>query len=441
MIGEDKLLMSMQLGPLNETERELQLQDWLVLARLLIEPTFFQPFEQTPEAFDLSIFKQQVANSLDKGESWFVIGDSTSEFSFRYANQQLVIKNIIDRALFEQKRELIEDYIQLKMGQNGVFAYLRAYDEFIFNNTEHIEQRQLFESAEAIEKYPKIKSMDDEIVVDCNQFPGYDLFYRGLCLTSCWEMYYSEAYYQIIPKPIFLEVQQVEEVHQLNEQVIRVRLYRDPFNWKERSNVLFQQYYRDQLGFDHIAWDNGIGLLKEPFVEYAYAENTIQSVQYQNEKMQPIQKKDASFFITRSYNVENQHSNERRIRGTLNAQAYFPWVDETRSQMMNYKVIDPTASLDDGVEAYDYYIREYLEINVEDPNYENYLTILRIYVPEEAFAAFPMEQLKERWKDITIRRLKKKNNTIKFDLKKGDNHLRVIFMDFKKLEQLTSQKI
>lgn len=62
-------------------------------------------------------------------------------------------------------------------------------------------------------------------------------------------------------------------------------------------------------------------------------------------------------FCNKSYDIQQGDYKERRVRGTLNAQAYFPWVDENRSRMMCYKVIDPTVALDNGIEAYCYYIR------------------------------------------------------------------------------------
>mgnify|MGYP000275140339 FL=1 len=184
------------------------------------------------------------------------------------------------------------------------------------------------------------------------------------------------------------------------------------------------------------------GLLKPPFVEYIYTDHTIQSVQYQNAQMQPVPKKNASFFVTKSYDIQQGDYKERRVRGTLNAQAYFPWVDENRSRMMCYKVIDPTVALDNGIEAYCYYIREYLEVEVTDEKYQEYLLSLRIYVPSESLSELPLKEVKHRLSDVTFKRIKKKRRNIQFDVKKVEQHLRVQFLDYRELEQLiTLQKI
>ena len=42
MIGEDKLLMTIQLTDLNEEEKKQEISDWAILTRLLIQPTFIR---------------------------------------------------------------------------------------------------------------------------------------------------------------------------------------------------------------------------------------------------------------------------------------------------------------------------------------------------------------------------------------------------------------
>lgn len=442
MIGEDKLLMTIQLTDLDDEEKKQEISDWAVLTRLLIQPTFIRSFTQQADPYNLRKLQGKIMLASVRDESWLVVGNDENECSFRLEGNQLLIKNVLAISVFKENQFLIRDFIQKKMIAHGVFAYMRAYSEFIYHNTKQIPQRLLFETMDEIERLPKRKQKNGDVVVDCNQFPGYDLFYQGLCFTSCWEMYYSHYYHQIIPKPIFLDTQQVEKVKELDNEVIYIQLYRDPFNWQKTNNQLFQSYFRDQLGFDHLAWDNGVGLLKPPFVEYIYTDHTIQSVQYQNAQMQPVPKKNASFFVTKSYDIQGGNYKERRVRGTLNAQAYFPWVDENRARMMCYKIIDPTVALDNGIEAYCYYIREYLEVEVTDEKYQDYLLSLRIYVPSEALPDLPLKEIKHRLSDIAFKRIKKKRRSVQFDVKKGEKHLRVQFLDYRELEQLiTLQKI
>lgn len=287
-----------------------------------------------------------------------------------------------------------------------------------------------------------MKGVSGEVIIDCNQFSGYDLSHEGLRFTSCWEMYYSPHYYRMIPKQVFLDIQQVEYVKEHQNGIISVQIYRDPFKWQEAVNLQFQMYYRDQLGFDHLAWDNGVGILKAPFIEYVYTEQSIQTIQYQNEKMQSTQKKYASFFVTRSYNFVKDEYREKRIKGRLNTQAYFLWIDEQRAQMMFYKIIDPRISLDNGIEAYCYYIREYLEISVEDEKYQEYLVTLRFYIPSENLMQLPLNEIREKLSYIKFKRFRRRRGRFSFDLKKGGNHLRVEIYDDSRLNKFaTLQKI
>lgn len=438
---ENKLLMTIQLTELNQFEKKNQIEDWLAFIRLLITPSYFQSSHQGMRPFELKRFHQVLLQEGPLDFGWFIIGNDGNEFSIHFDGKEIVMKNIFQKQLMDKHAAVIRDYIRTKMFQHGVFAYLRPYDEFVYNNTTDIDERLLIETKEEIRLLPKIKRADGEIIVDCNQFSGYDLSYQGLCFTSCWEMYYSSYYYRVIPKQIFLDVQQVEWVKEYESQVVAVQLYRDPFNWKAEVNQQFQAYYRDQLGFDHLAWDNGVGLLKTPFIEYAYTDKSVQSVQYQNRMMQPATKKKATFFVTRNYNFEKDEYKEKRIKGALNTQAYFPWVDEQRAQMMSYKVIDPSITLDNGIQAYCYYIREYLKVAVEDEKYQEYLLILRLYVPSDILKKVPLDEIREELSDIKFKRFRKRRGRLAFDVKKDIHHLRVEILDYPKLEQLaTAQK-
>ncbi|OJG82775.1 hypothetical protein RV14_GL002067 [Enterococcus ratti] len=440
-MGCDKLMMNIQLTNVSRSQIKKEINDWLVFIRIIFEPSFFQSSHQIKQPFDWQTFSREAIKECYFLSGNLSVGDDYNECNIYFKDQQLLIKNILKKESFFLNESVIRDYVKIKMEKNGIFAYIRAYDEFIYHNTKEINERFTFETAEEIERLPKMKGLSNKIVIDCNQFPGYDLFYEGMCFTSCWEMYYSSHYYQMIPKQMFLEVQQVEYIKEYQNEVIEIQLYRDPFKWQEAVNLHFQVYYRDQLGFDHLAWDNGVGVLKAPFVEYAYTNCGIQSVQYQNEYMQPTQKKLAVFFVTRNYHAEKNECCEKRVKGRLNAQAYFPLKDEERAQMMFCKAIDPRISLDNGIEAYCYYIREYLEISVEDEQYKEYLAVLRLYVPAENVRRVPLNEIRKRLPDIKFKRFRKRRKFFSFDVKKGENHLRVEFYNDPRLNKFeTLQK-
>lgn len=61
------------------------------------------------------------------------------------------------------------------------------------------------------------------------------------------------------PKPIFLDTQQVEKVKELDNEVIYIQLYRDPFNWQKQTISSSNPILETSLGLTTLlgitAWD------------------------------------------------------------------------------------------------------------------------------------------------------------------------------------------
>lgn len=438
MKEEEKLLLSIQYRLLEEQAIRKHIQDWLVFVRILFEPEKMIINEQEQGLFSLTRCLEILKRAGNREDITLHVSDGENESSFRLVSGNLLERHLLTGALFKSCRKLILDYTEVQMKTKGLFGYLRSYTEYLYHNADTMAKRLQFQTAAEITCLPKIKRPDGNVVIDCNQFPGYDIFYKGFCLTSCWRMYFSCDYHNVIPLAVIEDVQQVEHVVRISPEVILVELYRDPFHWQRECNLRYQRLFRDQLGIDQLAWDNGIGVLREPFIEYAYSDNLIQTVQYQNDRLQPTGKKAATHFVTRTFDLIRDQQQVKRVRGTLNAQAYFPWVDEQRMKMMNYLVLNPAYALDDGLQAYKFYIRNYLEIEIDpkDGRYHEYLVVLNIYLPDEQAESIPYQQLKQELSDIKFSRLKKRKGERYFDLKKGKNHLRVNFVKASTMPQL-----
>jgi hypothetical protein len=412
-------------------------EDWLSLVRILIQPSFIRIENEQPQPFDLHKIKNAISLLGEDSEVTWLVGNEIDEFSFSLFKGRILEKYLISDNLFWGNHELIKDYLLNKMTfYTGIISYLRSYSEYQYSNVANIKERQNFETEEEIKELPKLKTMSGEQKIDCNQFAGYDIFFKGLCLTSCWHIYFGSVYYSMIPKQIFKEIQQVEFVKEHENEVIEIQLFKNPYNWKHERNLGFQRLFRDQLGIDQLVWDNGTGLLREAYIEYVYPKNFIHTVQYQNDSLQPTRKKEASHFITRTYDLVHETYQEKRVKGALNAQAFFPWIDESQLKMVAYKVIDPELTLDSGLEAYSYYIRDYLEIDVIDDKYPEYEATLRFYIPQNQLTQIPFDQIFERFPDVKIGPVKQKKDAISVELKKEKNHLRVLFLAYEKLEEL-----
>lgn len=77
--------------------------------------------------------------------------------------------------------------------------------------------------------------------------------------------------------------------------------------------------------------------------------------------------------------------------------------------------------LDKGIDAYSYYINEYLNVEAPDEMYQDYLTSLRIYLPTKFLADFPIEEIRNRLSEIQFKRIRKRRGRLSFDAVQGKN--------------------
>lgn len=430
-----KIYMVMTRVNVSLNELKQDVFDWLSLLRIVTIPETYRFGDEEVRQFSLQAITSQIQHLTEEENLWIKVNAESGEFQLHISKLTLREQTILAGSTFSAYQTMIEDYYDTRMVRNGMYGYIRSLDDYLYNNVENIEKRT-FETDSEIKQLPKRYDHKKAVIIDCNQLAGYDVYFKGLCLTSCWKMYYSSLYTQIIPKPIFMEVQQVQAIEELGSQVFKITLFSDPFNWDLPVNQKYQRLFRDQMGYDQLAWNNGTGVLRPPFIEYAFVEEVIQTVQYQNNYYQPVEKKNATYFVTRSYDNRRQKYVVNRTKGILNAQAYFPWIDEKSRKMMNYRVLDPKMAIDDGLSAYEFYIRQFLEINVLDKKYEDFVSVLRFYLPKEAIQQLPLDALWDKLFDVNISNLKQKESSTRFDLEKAKNRLHVVFLDSSYLETI-----
>ncbi|MFV0558302.1 MAG: hypothetical protein ACK5MW_06650 [Enterococcus sp.] len=441
MVTEGRMYATIQYVALDQSLIHEHINDWLSLARILYEPLHMKIWDGEKEAFSLTKLKQLLQELPPHEDLSIALWSDENQSSLFLINGSLLEKHLVTKGVFFENKFLLNSYLEAQMQKRGLFAYVRSFNEYIYHNTRRISDRLQFETPSKVEQLPKVKDKLGEIQIDCNQFAGYDIYYRGFCLTSCWQMYFSPRYRKLFPLEIIEDIQQVEEVSKLEHGILKIVLHKDPYKWDEPQNLAYQRLFRDQIGIDQLVWDNGIGVLREPFVEYVFTDYMIQTVQYQNERLQPTQKNKATHFVTRTYDLLHNDYKERRVAGVLNARAYFPWVDEEGMKMMNYIVVTPEYTLDEGLAAYEFYLRRYLEIDVEDPRYQHYLVVLNIYIPDRFVHEVPYQHLKNEMLDIKFSRLKKRKDRVFFNLKKKNNHLRVNFINISSLEKIKNQEM
>ncbi|MDR2464826.1 MAG: hypothetical protein LBD38_00930 [Streptococcaceae bacterium] len=435
----NEMKMLGQFVDFNIHELQTAVADWFILLRIVSNPQTFQIGEEEMKVFSPEMVLEHVRNiQMEDDFEWKVLANE-GRFRIHVFKGTLFIENIYTWEAFEKNQLIILDYFEHRMQEFGFYGYIRSMDEYNYHNVSSLEERKIFEDEEELKQHALMYSQKHELQVDCSQFSGFDSFYRGYLLTSCWKFYMGGYYSKIIPPQMIRELQQVEGIKDFGGNLFCITLYKHPQNWDKPVNLKYQRNLRDQLGIDFISWNNGVGSLKEPMIEFSFTDREVHTVQYLSQQGQPIEKKKASNFITRTYDFENDEYFENRMHGRLNTQAFFPWVNGEEKIQMNYKVLHPEMTLDDGLSAYEYYIREYLELeNIEDSAKEKFESILIFYLAEENLRKLPIQNIKDRLTDVFFKqkKVKAENNGKKFPgfkLKKGKNKLTVIFYDFEQM--------
>ncbi|KAF1306043.1 hypothetical protein [Candidatus Enterococcus willemsii] len=412
--------------------------DSLALGRILFTPQFIE-FNHVQQPFTLAL-QQEILSKIKTGQEFTLrIYDQQSETVIQQINQIVLERHYLTKEQFMTKGNILFDYMDERM-KLARFGYLRPYDEFLYHNIEKITYRAMVEEEQVTARHPKKRDKTGEIIVDGYYFAGYDIFYLGFCFTSCWRMYFGEDYSTILPLDLLREVQQVEQVKDIHTNTVFIELYRNPYLWDHPQNLEYQRRFRDQLGIDQLSRMDGVGVLKEPYVEFQIAQPIHQIIQYQNDFFQPVPKHQATHFVTWMYNPLTKKQKISRVKGVLNAQAFFPIIDDRRKRMADMVTLFLEQTIDEGLEAYEYYIRNHLEIEFHDKKYATYTPVLTFVLADEVLAELPLQKLQRNMPDVSFSSEKKQKNKRSVKLIKDSNTLEVEFLPLSIIYQKKSEQ-
>lgn len=383
------------------TELSEIVYDWYVLNKIISSPhellietsNNLSSFSEKEFTSMLQSIKQdETATKLLQEKHTYIIKTPLGESRLILEEARVIEYFLVNHKKFKQQNVVILDYLDHKMTVCGKYAYVRDYAEYLMNNLEIIKEREE-KVPEELEKVRLMKDDEGQTQIDCSQFFGYDLFYKNLCFTSCWKMWFSDDYYHIVPKQAFLDVQQVDDVKELFGNVVRITIFDEPLEWAKEPNYTYQKLFRRQLGFEQLEWSNGVGVLHEPFVEFIKNRNVTQMIQYQNKQMQPSEKTDAVHFTTRTFNYEQNFYAENRCYGKLNSQAYFPFTTGKNNDQLAYWILNTEYSVDDGEDSFLFYIDYYLKAKKSYFKMGDNRTKLYFYLRRDLLEKVPRKRL------------------------------------------------
>lgn len=427
-----RLYIAHKTVPLSQKQRQTLVLDSVFFLRYLADDLkIISPFYQDFSTFFEELKNEEVA--LNHRHFYFL--SSAGEFHLRLEQDQVALDFFVEAPIFFKKQKVIFNFSDELQKAVGLYGFLRPEREFLENNVEEVALRT-FNTPEEIAALPKRKDLNGEVLIDCQQFFGCNLYYEELLFTSCWVMYISKDYEKVLPLEIFLEAQQVESLDYFQNsprKTIKTQLFKDPFLERNPANLNFQKLYAEQLGINQLSLENGVGLLREPRVEYLKTGDLLQCVQYRNDNFQPEKKSKATLFITRTINLQTGLKKVQYLKGVLNARAYFPWVDEERGRMLSYRVLNPERTCDDGLGAYEYFIRQLLEIQLLDENFKNYERVLMLFIPPESLKDLPIEALLAKFPECKVKK-RRFSRDLTLNFAKEHQSLTVTFVSYERLE-------
>lgn len=125
------------------------------------------------------------------------------------------------------------------------------------------EEDEYFQSASFISDYQirnksyeglKMIYNDDlsTYVIDISKNPGRYEIVQGVKLMSCWRMWFGIESYKVINKCKLLDFPFARDIKAIDDKVVFVELYENPFDANLPQNRKLQKEFRDWLDFDGI---------------------------------------------------------------------------------------------------------------------------------------------------------------------------------------------
>jgi hypothetical protein len=93
----------------------------------------------------------------------------------------------------------------------------------------------------------------EDTIVDIEYNPGHSHIVNGIWFGSCWTMWYGAEYFKYIPKDILLRYKHCYENRELDNGIIRIKLYDNIWEYDKPENREKQKAFRKQVGIDEVA--------------------------------------------------------------------------------------------------------------------------------------------------------------------------------------------
>lgn len=196
----------------------------------------------------LEIIKQETKDKiqlrLDDGDGGNAFDILQRAQSPHITTMSIVLEDISDLFLDREIDEL--------MKEKGIVAYKRCLKEGVLQNEKFVHMYK-WEGGKMKDVKVKYSKTFNEKVIDVEYNPGHNHYFEGIWFGSCYQMWFGRPYYQYIEKEKLKSFSNCYENVELDNEVIRIRLYENIWDYDKRKSRKIQWDFRRSVGMDVVA--------------------------------------------------------------------------------------------------------------------------------------------------------------------------------------------
>lgn len=228
---------------------------WIDLFSELISPDSMKisTFGSSFWKYDTQILKEEIEGEEIKKDISWAISSKNEIFTIHDRREESILLmgiRIFRGNLEQEVNNLIEDIMCKGL---GVIAFEHPTLDDFAQNLESIESYQLYFGDTKGKKIIHPRDMPSERIIDVEYNPGHKHLEEGIWFGAFHCMWFGKGFYQYIPKEKLKAFSDCYENVELENEVLRIKLYEDMWDCENSVNRNRQRAFRTSVGIDEVA--------------------------------------------------------------------------------------------------------------------------------------------------------------------------------------------
>ncbi|RTE11187.1 hypothetical protein [Paenibacillus whitsoniae] len=205
------------------------------------------------QKFNEKKFSEGLRSEFEKGTN-FIYGfkdEASNWFNLRRTDENMLISFALLDPLFNNEVLSDIEYIFIKYG--GIVARGCSLEDDFWQNNTDLQFYSLKNKPLANVKLIPSPSFKDEKIVDVETKPGHSHIVSDTWFGSNWMMWFGREYFKFIPKEVLSGFKDCYENVEFPEDVIRIKLYENIWDYEIPENRERQWAFRKWTGIDEVA--------------------------------------------------------------------------------------------------------------------------------------------------------------------------------------------